>query len=190
MKAHKRLAFAMTIILGLTPAISNAQGRGPVPISEAEPGLLAQANVAPAMARLTAFGEFPGAQLVAAGISRQGNRIVYSFDLKFTGRDGNERVQVDALTGQVCRVEYTVSRDPEHYLVPVAPSELLALVKTSFATAREVANTSVEHAHVRGCKLRVESARTVYVFDLEVGDEHAVQQALIDARTGAVLSPR
>lgn len=188
MKTPKKLAVMVTIVLGITPAIAAAQALGALPIHEAEPGLLPQAKINPAIARLTAFGEFPGARLVAAEIRHQDNRLVYSFDLNVAGREGNEQVQIDAATGQIGCIEYSVERDPKRHLVSTAPSELVSLVNLGFAAAREAADATVEHAHIRGCKLRVEPARTVYVFDLEVGGEHLRQQALIDANSGAVIS--
>ena len=188
MKALTKLAIAMTVVLGITPAVSAAQARGPLAINEGEPGLLSLATISPAFARLAAFGEFPGSQLVAADIRRQGNRLVYSFDLKFAGREGNELVQIDAATGQVLCVEYTVERDPKRHLAATAPPELVSLVNLSFTAARDAADATAQNGRVLGCKLLVEPTRTVYVFDLEVGSQHVLQQALIDPMTGAVLS--
>ena len=170
----------------------SAQTRGPLPVSEQVPGLLSQAKVLPAYARLAAFGEFPGAQLVAAEIRLQGNRLVYRFDLNFAGRVGNEQVQIDAVTGQILCVEYSVEQDPEKYLAMTASPELVSLVKSSFPAAQETACSTVGHGHVVGCKLRVEPAQSVYVFDVDVADgaQHVLQQALIDVNTGAVLSTR
>ena len=113
---------------------------------------------------------------------------MYFFDLKCPGREGNEQVQIDAATGQVCCVEYSVERDPKKHLASTAPPGLVSLVKLGFAAAREAADATTENAHVLGCKLRVEQARTVYVFDLAVGNERVLQHSVIDARTGAVLS--
>lgn len=188
MKAPKKLAVMVTIILGIMPTIAAAQALGPLPVLEQEPGLLSQANTAPAFARLAAFGVFPGARLVAAEIRRRGDRLVYFFNLKFPDREGHEQVQVDAATGQVCCIEYSVERNPRRHLAITAPSALVSLVKLSFEAAREAASATVEHGHVLGCKLRVEQAKTVYVFDLDVGDAHALKQALIDANTGAVIA--
>ena len=184
MKTPKRLVAAMTVVLSITPAVSQAQDRGPLPIREDTPGLLSQATISPAHARLAAFGEFPGAQLVGAQIRRQANRLVYSFDLKSAERSGTEHVQIDAATGQVLRVEYTVEQDPRMRLVTTAPPELVALVKLSFMRARN----AVETVHVVQSRLRVEQTTAVYVFDIEVEEGEGLQQVLADARTGILIS--
>jgi uncharacterized membrane protein YkoI len=188
MRAPARLAVVLTIIVGFMPAVSAGHAQGPVPIHEETAGLLSQATIPPALARLTAFGEVPGAQLIAAEIRQQGNRLVYAFELNFAGRSGNEQVQIDARTGQILCVEYTVDPDPRRHLAPTAPDELVSLVESSFAAARDSADGVAKGAHILGCKLRVEQNRAVYVFDLEIGGQHVLQQALIDANTGTVIS--
>jgi uncharacterized membrane protein YkoI len=125
--------------------------------------------------------------MVAAQIRRQGNRIVYSFDLKCAGRSGTEQVQIDAATGQVIRLTYSVERDPRSHLVVTAPPELLSLVKLSFVGARNAAEAAVENGRVVQCRLRVEQTRAVYLFDIEGGEVGVTQQALIDAKTGDAI---
>lgn len=189
MSAPKKLIAVMTVVLSITPAVSLAQVRGPLPIREETPGLLSQATVSPAHARLAAFGAFPGTQMVAAQIRRQGNRLVYSFDLEYAGRSGTEQVQIDAATSQVVRLVYSVEPDPKLHLVVTAPPELVSLVKSSFAGARNAAEAAVENGRVVRCRLSVEQARTLYLFDMEVDEAGGRQQALIDATTGDMISP-
>ncbi len=187
MKVLQKVAIVAGVVLCITPAVTEAQS--PQPIREEVAGLLSQAQVHPALARLTAFGEFPGAQIVIAAIAQKGNRLVYSFDLKLSERDGIENVQIDAATGQIICIEYSLEQNPNHHLVVTAPPELVTMVKASFLAARDAADATDENGRVVGSKLRVEQSKEVYIFDMVIGGESTPRQVLIDPATRAVVSP-
>lgn len=190
MKTPMRLALVMIVIASVAPALSAVYCQGPVSIHEETPGLLAQANMKPALARLAAFGEFPGAQLIAAEIKREGTHLVYSFELNVGGREANEQVQIDAATGQVLFIDYAVDQYRKPHIAPTAPPELESMVELGLPAARDAACATARDARVLGCKLRVAQSTTVYIFDLDVGVEHVLQQAVIDANTGVVVPTR
>lgn len=188
MNARRSHAVAVFVVLGLTPVVCAAQVQTPIPIREQTPGLLAQAKIAPAAARLAAYAEFPGAQLVAASIERQGSYLAYSFDLQVSGHDGLEHVQIDAGNGRVIRVEYTVELEQDGHIVMLAPTELMSLATSTFMTARDKASATVENGEIVDCMLRVERLASVYVFDIQVGNAQIVQRVLINAHNGVVIS--
>jgi uncharacterized membrane protein YkoI len=188
MNVGRRHVVAAFVVLGLTPVVCAAQVQTPIPIREQTPGLLAQAKIAPAAARLAAYAEFPGARIVAASIERQGRYLGYSFDLQVSGHDGLEHVQIDAGNGQVIRVEYTVELDKDGRVVMLAPFELMSLARSTFVTARDKASATVENGEIVDCRLRVERAASVYVFDVRVGNTEVLDRVLINAYNGVVIS--
>ncbi len=188
MQPLKKIATMTTAILCATSMLSVAVAQGPVPIREASPGLLVQAPTSPALARLTAFGEFPGAHMVSAEIRNEASRLLYSFEFRYDNHKANEQVQIDAATGQVVCVEYSVEQNHSGQFVITGPSDLMALVESSYRFARNVVDENSEHGHVVKCRLRVQQSKEIFVFDVEVGEEHDLQQLLIDASTGILLS--
>ena len=188
MKRSDKLIALITAVLCVSLVVSVAHAQGPVPIREESPGLLAQAPTSPALARLTAFGEFPGAHMVAAEVRREASDILYRFDFKFDNHNDTEHVVISALTGQVIRVEYSVERDDEDHFAIAGPPELLSLVQSSYLDARTKVDATVEHGHVVKCMLRVEGSTEIYVFDVRVGDEDVPEQVLVDANTCTLLS--
>jgi uncharacterized membrane protein YkoI len=126
--------------------------------------------------------------MVAGEIRREEDRLVYSFDLKFKGHQGVEHVQIDALTGQVLCLEYTVERDHQGNFIVEGPDDLVSLVKASFATAHAAAEAVSHGGHVVGWRLRVQQSREIYVFDIDVGAGHSLEHVSIDANSGAVVA--
>jgi uncharacterized membrane protein YkoI len=185
MKATIHIVAATAAILCISPAISLAQE--PTPIREQSPGLLAQAKVAPAVARLTAFAELPGARIVGATIERVDDRLVYSFELNYPGHMGNEQVRIDATSGQLVCVEYCVELDTDGDIVMAAAPEIVADVRVKLPTVRETALASVPEGQVVRSSLRVQQERWVYVFDIEAEDG-VVKRVLVNPWTGNVLS--
>lgn len=179
---------AATVMLGLIPAVCAAQVREPIPIREQTAGLLPQAKVPHQVARLTAFAEVPGAGIVAAGIEREGDRLVYSFGLKVAGHDGIDQVQIDARSGQVLCAEYNIEWDQEDVIAWIANPEVIAGARYRLAAAIDTALAQVPDGHMVGIKLRVQPSRRVYTFDIEVSEGPAVKRVSINADNGAVIS--
>ncbi len=186
MTATTRLVTGAVVSLLLLPAGALAQT--PVSIREQTPGLLAQAKVAPAAARLAAFAEIPGAQMVSAAIERRGDQLVYVFDLKYADHASYERVEIDAVNGNPVSIEYCVQLDSHGNIVTIAPPELVAHARARFAAARDSALARVPDGRVARSSLRVEQSRRSYVFDIEVGEEPIATRVLVAATTGAVVS--
>ena len=185
MRATKHVLTAAVVSLCLLPEVGTAQV---VPIREETPGLLAQAKIAPASARLAAFAELPGALMVAATIERLDNRLVYSFDLKYADRGGNEHVKIDAMSGKPVYVEYCVELDSEGNIVMTAAPEIVADTRAHFLPARNTALAQVPEGHIVRSRLRVQPSFWVYLFDIEVGDGPLTKRVLIIASTGKVMS--
>jgi uncharacterized membrane protein YkoI len=187
MRPSFRCLAVVTVAL-LTAMANTTHAQGPVPIVEEMPGLLAQASISPASARLTAFGEFPGARMVAAEIRTQDNHLVFAFQFQYSGHHTNEQVLIDAHTGQVACVEYSVDEDRGGLFVVSGPPELVSLVESGYEHARQTVRNSVRNGHVVQCRLRVENAKKTFVFDVEFSNDHATRQVLINATTGTLVS--
>lgn len=185
MRATIHVVAVTAAIVCMSPTISLAQE--PVPIREQTPGLLAQAKVAPTVARLAAFAEVPGAQIVAATIELVDKRLVYSFELNYPGHTGNERVQIDAASGKMVCIEYCVELDADGEIVMAASPEIVADVRVKLSTVQETALASVPKGHVVHSGLRVQQDRWVYVFDIET-EEGTAKRVLVNPWTGNVIS--
>ncbi len=70
-------------------------------IKEEKPGLLKQAKITPDAAEATAMTQVPGGKVAAREIETEKGVLVYSFDVKETGKEGYQEVTVDATTGAV-----------------------------------------------------------------------------------------
>ena len=70
-------------------------------VKEQKPGLLKQAKITPQAAEATAIAQVPGGKVTHREIENEKGVLVYSFDLKETGKAGYQEVTVDATTGAV-----------------------------------------------------------------------------------------
>ncbi len=96
------LTTAVLLAVSATAALSQQ-----VPtVKEESPGLQAKAKVPPAQALQIAMTKVPNGVLQEAEIEQEGGKLVYSFDIKVTGKSGSEEVEVDAMTGKVLSVEH------------------------------------------------------------------------------------
>jgi len=94
----------LALLLG---AASSAVAQQPgVTIKEDTPGLLARAKIRSDSAIKLARARIPGATIQSAEIENEDGRLIYSFDMKTTGRSGIDEVNVDAWTGKVLPVEH------------------------------------------------------------------------------------
>jgi uncharacterized membrane protein YkoI len=140
------------------------------------------------VARLTAFAQVPGAGIVAAGIERQGDRLVYSFGLKVAGHDGVDQVQIDASSGQVLCAEYHIEWGQGDVIAWIANPEVIAGARYRLAAAIDTALAQVPDGHMVGIKLRVQPPRRIYTVDFKVGEGPVVKRVSINARNGTVIS--
>ncbi len=68
-------------------------------VHESSPGLLKQAKITPDAAEQTALGAVPGGMVSARMITKEKTNLVYVFNIKTSGKEGYDRVTVDAMTG-------------------------------------------------------------------------------------------
>jgi len=188
MKATTRSLVTGVLFVGLVPALVTAQQRGAVPIHEQTPGLLAEAKVPPAPARLNAMAQLPGARIVAATIEHRDNLLVYSFDLDYPDNGMVEHVQIDAMSGEIILVEYCVELDKKGRPQIKASPELVTEVQVGFVAAREAALAEVPNGQLLEGALRVQPLRHLYVFDIKVSGDSVIKRVLIDAYTGDLVS--
>lgn len=187
MNTTTRSLLAGVLFLGLVPASVTAQ-QGAVPVREQTPGLLAQARVHPAPARLNAMSQVPGSRIVSATIERQDDRLVYSFDLEYPENGMVEHVQIDAVSGEIVLVEFCIELDANGNLSIKAAPELVTEVRVGFLSARETALAEVPNGQLVDSALRVQKQKHLYVFDIEVGADSETKQVLVDAYTGDLVS--
>jgi hypothetical protein len=70
-------------------------------VREASPGLLKQAKITPDAAEQTALGAVPGGTVSSRMIMKEKGTLVYVFNIKTSGKEGYDRVTVDANTGSL-----------------------------------------------------------------------------------------
>jgi uncharacterized membrane protein YkoI len=100
---YSALPLAAILLGGTTLAAAQQPG---ITIKEDKPGLLAKAKISSDSAIKLAQARLPGATIQSAEIENEDGRLIYSFDLKTTGRSGIDEVNVDATTGKVLPVEH------------------------------------------------------------------------------------
>jgi uncharacterized membrane protein YkoI len=126
MKLRTRLAFASAVFVAASTTLlaqasagatggrgvsATVQASAGITVTEATPGLLKRAKIAPAVAMATAQAKVPAGKLDAGEIEEEDGKLVYAFELKIPGKTGIEEVIVDALTGKVKSVEHETPAD-------------------------------------------------------------------------------
>jgi uncharacterized membrane protein YkoI len=79
-------------------------------VKEAKPGLLKQAKITADAAEATALAQVPGGKVAVREIETEKGVLVYSFDIKETGKEGYQEVTVDATTGAVVSTMHESSK--------------------------------------------------------------------------------
>ena len=77
-----------------------------IKVTEEKPGLLAKAKVSADSAIAIARATIPGAIINAGEIENEDGALIYTFEMKITGKKGTEEVNVDAMTGKVVKREH------------------------------------------------------------------------------------
>jgi len=85
---------------GVTRVVSGVQ------IAEEGKGLWDRATLAPDSAIKIALARVPGGTITEAELEEEDGRLIYSFEIKVTGKSGSEEVHVDARTGAVVKQEH------------------------------------------------------------------------------------
>jgi uncharacterized membrane protein YkoI len=69
-----------------------------------------EAKVSFADAQKTALKEVPGAHVKSHELEHEKGKLIYSFDMKTTGKSGVEEINIDALTGAVVAKEHETKK--------------------------------------------------------------------------------
>jgi hypothetical protein len=75
-------------------------------VKEESAGLLKKAKITPDAAMASALAKVPGGTISSAEIERENGKLIYSFDIKTTGKSGIDEVNVNAMTGDVAPVSH------------------------------------------------------------------------------------
>lgn len=101
------LAFSFAIPAAAQSAASTTAAQAPAAYKKEIPAkLAAKAKVAESAAAATALAKVPGGKIVGVELEQEGGKLIYSYDIKVTGKSGTEEVHVDAATGAVLGVEH------------------------------------------------------------------------------------
>jgi len=96
------LLIAMTLAAGCashgTPRVVNG-----ITIKEDKVGLWSRATLPPDSAIKIALARVPGGRITEAELEEEDGRLIYSFEIKVAGKDGEDEVHVDATTGEVVK---------------------------------------------------------------------------------------
>ncbi|MEO8200866.1 MAG: PepSY domain-containing protein [Gemmatimonadota bacterium] len=187
--------FTLIAVMLLAPATAASAQQGTA-VKEETAGLLAQATVTPDSARRVALRTVPGGKIAEAEIEMEHGKLVYSFDIRVEGKPGVDEVQVNAKTGAVESMEHEdeeAEASESHETsgsVELKEEErgLLAQATIRPDSARHLAMNKVPGGKVVEAVIEREDGRIVYSFELKVAGKSGVEEVLVDARTGAVVS--
>lgn len=107
----KTVTYATLLAAMLTlgaAASSSAQASKAAQKKEAtsQAALRKEATIAEADARKTALAAVPGGKVQSHELERENGKLIYSYDIKLTGKSGIEEVNVDAKTGEIVAHEH------------------------------------------------------------------------------------
>jgi len=104
-----KLTLIMAVGTGLIATPLLAQG---TPKTDMPPSLVRQAKISLDSARTIAMKRLPKAAIQSQELEQENGRLIYSFDMKTTGKSGIDEVNVDALTGKlVGKVQHESAAD-------------------------------------------------------------------------------
>jgi uncharacterized membrane protein YkoI len=78
--------------------------QGTTPKTDVPPALAKQAKISLDSARAIAMRRLPKASIESQELEREKGRLIYSFDMKTTGKAGVDEVNVNAKTGAIVEV--------------------------------------------------------------------------------------
>jgi uncharacterized membrane protein YkoI len=87
---------------------ASAQEAKPKAKNEAtsQAALRKEAKIAEAEARKTALAAVPGGKVQSHELEREHGKLIFSYDIKVSGKSGIEEVNVDAMTGEIVAHEH------------------------------------------------------------------------------------
>ena len=102
---HGAVAFALIVATacaqhGVTRTVNGVQ------IVEDKQGLWNRATLAPDSAIKIALARVPGGTISEAELEEEDGRLIYSFELKVSGKSGTDELHIDARTGEIVKQEH------------------------------------------------------------------------------------
>ena len=78
--------------------------------AQAKPSLASQARVSRDSAQKLALAQVPGGRIVEGELEREKGKLIWSFDIRTTGKSGIDEVQIDAVSGALVSNEHETPR--------------------------------------------------------------------------------
>lgn len=134
---RRTFLFTFALMLAaLSPEIARAQKTAIAPSSaKLDPALAAQAKISLDSARTIALHRVAHSAIASEELEREHGRLIYSFDVKVSGKTGIQEVNVNALTGAVVGVHHES-----------AATEAREARDDSVAAARKAASRAPPHS--------------------------------------------
>jgi uncharacterized membrane protein YkoI len=88
--------------------------QGTTPKTDVPPALARQAKISLDSARAIATKRLPNASIQSQELEQEKGRLIYSFDMKTTGKSGVEEVNVNAKTGAIVGVMHETAKDEQN----------------------------------------------------------------------------
>ena len=96
---------------GTTATPSTTKAAAPKPKEESQAKLKKEAKITLSAAEATALAAVPGGKIKAHELEREKGKLIYSFDIKVSGKSGIEEVAVDAITGTMIEKTHETPAD-------------------------------------------------------------------------------
>lgn len=77
-----------------------------VKLKEEKPGLLKKAKITFEAAKTSAQAKVPAGKLISAELEQEDGKLIYTLVYKTAGKEGQDEVNVDAVTGKVSPIEH------------------------------------------------------------------------------------
>jgi uncharacterized membrane protein YkoI len=109
---NTRTLIATLATIAITSVAAGAQQQ-PVPkyARDLPAKLVKEAKVTEDVAAATALKAVPGGKIDKMELEKEGGKLLYSYDIKVTGKTGVEEVHVDAMTGKLLSNEHESPAD-------------------------------------------------------------------------------
>jgi uncharacterized membrane protein YkoI len=102
---------AVTVLAVGAARPSSAQQPKPTKkTATSQAALRKEAKITEADARKTALAQVPGGKVQSHELERENGKLIYSYDIKVSGKSGVEEVNVDAMTGEVVAHEHETAK--------------------------------------------------------------------------------
>jgi uncharacterized membrane protein YkoI len=96
---------ALPLVLSIAPSALRAQAPA-YTLKEEKPGLRARATLPADSAVARALRKVPGGVIREAELEEEKGRLVYSFDIRESGKSGIREIVIDAKTGEIVSDEH------------------------------------------------------------------------------------